>query len=256
LTTTSTSRDHYRSAFYRDRRATTLHAAERVLGIVFERFELDSIIDVGCGTGTWLRASRAMGATRVVGIEGSWLPEELHDDSALEILKTDLEQPIAVSEAFDLCISLEVAEHLAADRAESFVDDLCQLSNRVLFSAAIPGQGGSRHRNEQWQSYWAELFCRRGYVVTDLVRPLIWNDPSIPFWYRQNTLLYLRSDVEGRDQPLVSAGRTDLLDVVHPDLFARVSLDPRVERILRLVVKLPRAVVRDAGRWWSRHGRR
>jgi hypothetical protein len=65
-----------------------------------------------------LPVARGLGATRVVGIEGSWPPEGLHDNRSLEIMKTELEQRIAVPEAFDLCISLEVAEHLKPDRRQ------------------------------------------------------------------------------------------------------------------------------------------
>jgi SAM-dependent methyltransferase len=251
----SASQTRYGSAFYRARRTRTLHAAETVLGILFDRFDLSSLIDVGCGTGTWLQAARVLGATRVVGIEGAWLPEELHDDPSLEIVKTDLEQAVAVPETFDLCVALEVAEHLSPQRAASFVDDLCQLSNRILFSAAIPGQGGSRHSNEQWQSYWAELFNRRGYVAMDLIRPMVWNDASIPYWYRQNVLVYLRNGDHERDQQAICTSHANLLDVVHPELFARVTSDPTVDRILRLVAKSPRALSGAAGRWWSRRGR-
>lgn len=54
---------------------------------------------------------------------------------------------------FDLAMTIEVAEHLTPVRADSFVEDLTRLSDVVLFSAAIPAQGGINHVNEQWQSY-------------------------------------------------------------------------------------------------------
>jgi hypothetical protein len=46
---------------------------------------------------------------------------------------------------FDLAVCLEVAEHLPPERAESFIRELCDLAPVVLFSAAIPGQGGTGH---------------------------------------------------------------------------------------------------------------
>ena len=33
----------------------------------------------------------------------------------------------------------------------------------VLFSAAIPGQGGQDHLNEQWPEYWQKKFEVNGY---------------------------------------------------------------------------------------------
>ena len=70
--------------------------------------------------------------------------------------------PLRIGRRFDLVNCLEVAEHLDASRADSFVDDLCALGDVVVFSAAIPGQGGTHHVNEQFQSYWQERFRRNG----------------------------------------------------------------------------------------------
>ena len=64
------------------------------------------------------------------------------------------------------------------------------LSDFVLFSAAIPDQGGMGHINEKWPTYWISLFEDRDYVCIDAIRKNIWNDDSIPWWYRQNALLF------------------------------------------------------------------
>ena len=88
----------------------------------------------------------------------------------------DLENNIQIESKFDLAITLEVAEHLSEIRADSFIDDLCALSDLILFSAAIPDQGGRHHINEQWQSYWEpKRFKQRGYHVYDIVRWKIWS---------------------------------------------------------------------------------
>jgi hypothetical protein len=50
----------------------------------------------------------------------------------------DLRQPLPADRKFDLAISGEVAEHLPA----TLVGTLTSVSDVVLFSAAIPGQGG------------------------------------------------------------------------------------------------------------------
>jgi len=87
---------------------------------------------------------------------------------------------------------LEVAEHLSEDRARSFVAELCSLSNLFLFSAAIPGQGGVNHVNEQWPDYWAALFQEHGCACFDVMRPRLWYRDECEWWYIQNILVFAR----------------------------------------------------------------
>src|SRR5205085_8299510 len=106
----------------------------------------------------------------------------------------DLANPIRLARKFDLVQSLEVAEHLPADKAEQFVDTLIEHGSMILFSAAVPGQGGENHINEQPISYWRRLFRVRGYAAIDYIRPLVYKDARIAPWYRYNTLLFVRND--------------------------------------------------------------
>jgi hypothetical protein len=87
-------------------------------------------------------------------------------------------------------VSVEVAEHLPADCAATFVATLTSLAPAVLFSAAIPFQGGTHHVNEQWPDYWAGLFKQRDYEVVDCLRDRIWDNDSVEWWYAQNLLLF------------------------------------------------------------------
>jgi hypothetical protein len=179
------------------------------------------MVDFGCGTGTWLTCARRLGVVDVLGYESSRRAADHFDAPDLPIEFVDLERPVEPGRRFDLAISLEVAEHLSPSRSETFVADLCRASDRVLFSAAIPGQGGLDHVNEQWQSYWAALFAGHGYYPLDLVRPQIWNDKAIPVWYRQNVLLYLLSDQYAN---FIATAKHEVLaglqhvDLIHPDV--------------------------------------
>jgi hypothetical protein len=101
-------------------------------------------------------------------------------------------KPFSLSERFDLAISLEVAEHLPRRSASGFVRSLCQLAPIVLFSAAVPGQGGEHHVNEQWPEYWRQAFANHHFVMFDPFRPLLWHDERVAFYYRQNLFLFIR----------------------------------------------------------------
>lgn len=92
-------------------------------------------------------------------------------------------------------LCLETAEHLPPERADSFVEDLVKLAPVVVFSAAIPGQGGTDHLNEQWPEYWAQRFRKLSYVVVDTLRMRFWSNEAMSAMYAQNSILYVRKDV-------------------------------------------------------------
>lgn len=184
----------YGSSFYVQQRDGSLNSAKAILPLVFALTKPKSVVDFGCGVGTWLAAAKRLGVEHCLGLEGPWVKTQPLAAADLEIRDTDLEQTVSLQERYDLAISLEVAEHLAPERADSFVADLCRASNVVLFSAAIPGQDGDGHQNEQWPSYWAERFIRLGYMPLDVIRPLVQLDQTIAVWYRTNVVLYARPE--------------------------------------------------------------
>jgi len=187
----------YRDWFYRNRHDNTLHAAETILSVVEDTFPgIRSAVDLGCGVGTWLSVLKKRGALDICGVEGEWVPEEHLTIAPNEFLVADFSvcTELPVHRTFDLAISLEVAEHLPPESAAGFVKLLTDLSDMVLFSAAIPFQGGTCHLNERWTDFWIGLFEERGYAAIDLVRKRVWNDEAIQYFYRQNTLLYVKRE--------------------------------------------------------------
>jgi len=224
----------------------------RLLPTVFDLLHPLSVIDIGCGVGTWLAAALQLGTTRAVGYEGAWVSRPDLLNPAIELVNQNLEHPIVRPERFDLAMSLEVAEHLSGARADSFVRDLCALSDCVLFSAAVPGQGGVNHINEQWQGYWTGRFEQLGYRQLDPIRPLFWTDSSIPIHYRQNAFLFASEavylDLAPKVEKLVG-GMPWPTNVVHPEMqmnnLAEWSAPPTLPETLRVVVGLPGTVWRS-----------
>ena len=124
------------------------------------------MVDIGCGSGTWASTYRKSGI-RILGVDG----ENIRDDQLLidrsDFVRRDLTHPFQISDRFDLVNCLEVAEHLHSDKASTFVLELTKLADVVVFSAAVPGQGGTHHVNEQWPSYWINLFSTFGFKALD-----------------------------------------------------------------------------------------
>jgi SAM-dependent methyltransferase len=210
----------YLQDFYANRRQHTRHAARRILEALPVGLTRTRIADIGCGTGTFLAAALDLGAEAAFGIEGDWVKPDMLDDPRIQFEARDLEQGFE-GPGVDLVLSLEVAEHLSSERAAGFVRDLVAMAPGVVFSAAIPGQGGVGHVNEQWQSYWAGLFAAHGYRAHDVVRTKIWTDEAVPAWYRQNTILYLRPELG--EALSLSPTEPPLLDKVHPAFWARAN---------------------------------
>lgn len=181
----------YDERFFEELREGARRSARVIVPLVVRRLGPRSVVDVGCGLGTWLAVFVENGVVDVVGIDGDYV-----DPARLEIpperfVAHDLSTPLRLERRFDLAVSLEVAEHLPVDRAATFVDSLTALAPFVLFSAAIPFQGGTNHVNEQWPEYWAAIFEERGFAPVDCIRRDVWSDENVEWWYAQNTLLFV-----------------------------------------------------------------
>lgn len=185
-----------------DRRS--LRSAAVVVPIVMELIGPRSVVDVGCGTGAWLSRFLDAGVSDIVGVDGDYVDRGMLRFPPERFVAHDLEKSLTLGRSFDLVISLEVAEHLSLDAGERLIDSLVSLGPVVLFSAAVPGQGGHGHLNEQWPVHWAELFATRGYEAIDCIRHRIWDNPDVDWWYAQNTILYVAASRAIADQRLRS----------------------------------------------------
>jgi tetratricopeptide (TPR) repeat protein/SAM-dependent methyltransferase len=209
-------------------------SALRVLPVLFELHKPVSVVDVGCGAGAWLNACRQLGIMDVVGIDGAYVDRNQLEIPSDRFLTADLATltpqslvslgPLATRQ-FELALSLEVAEHLPPEAAHGFIDALCALAPVVLFSAALPHQGGTHHVHERFPSFWVPHFARHGFLAIDAVRKFIWDDENVEWWYRQNTLLFASLEAIN-DNPLLAAARAATrdaaLDVIHPAHYQRI----------------------------------
>lgn len=237
----------YSTEFFTSRRAKTLASAQPIVEHVWEAIKPKTVLDVGCATGIWLAQAQKQGAQTIRGIDGPWVPrKELEIDEDF-FLEHDLSHnnPNDI-DCYDLALCIEVAEHLAPDAADRFIDFLTSHADAILFSAAIPGQGGTGHVNEQPQSYWYKKFSDRKFECFDIVRPYFWNDSSINVIYKQNMLLYVRT--ESAFHNLLLEGEYEnskvtthfSLDRIHPYLFElrtspKKTIGQRIKRKIKSI---------------------
>lgn len=216
-------RKNYEHNFYKDRHIKTVYAARTILTIVLDALPpVNSAIDFGCGVGTWLFVLKEKGVSEIAGLDGPWVDQNLLVIPKEDFHKVNFEKTISIGKKYDLALTLEVAEHIPEKSADGFIDSLVSASDFVLFSAAIPFQGGTGHVNEQWPDYWAEMFAKRGYVVMDFIRRMIWNDSNIPTWYRQNILLFVKKEQMHMVKEVVISNEDNnklQLSLVHPEVY-------------------------------------
>lgn len=216
----------YDAGFYANLETGTRASAEVIVPLLLTLVPARSVVDVGCGLGIWLAAFAANGVTDFHGFDGPYVdPSSLHIPRE-RFTPVDLNQPLSVGRRYDLALSLEVAEHLQPGRGDGHVDQLTRLAPVVLFSAAVPGQGGTGHVNEQWPEYWAERFAARNYRAVDAIRPqLARSSARVDFWYTQNILVYVEaSRLSSYPQlgPSAAVTRADSLAWAHPTLYESV----------------------------------
>jgi 2-polyprenyl-3-methyl-5-hydroxy-6-metoxy-1,4-benzoquinol methylase len=183
----------YTDEFFEYIERGSIASASRIAQFLVPLLKVNSVLDVGCGRGAWLNEWRKAGVGTAQGIDGPYVQRSSLLIPAQDFTSVDLTRPFDSKHRYDLVTCLEVAEHLPPSAAEPLVSSLVKHSDRILFSAATPGQGGENHLNERPLSYWQRLFAAHDYIAFDAVRPSFRYDPQIEPWYKFNTVLYVRS---------------------------------------------------------------
>lgn len=184
-----------------------------VVPYILQLIKPNSVLDIGCGFGHWLKVFKNNGTPEVLGVDGEYVLQEhrlkfLEDG---EFMSYDLTKELDLKRKFDLVLSLEVAEHIPEKSADIFVKTLVNHGDLVVFSAAIPFQGGQNHINEKPLSYWVSKFKAYGYYFYDPFRQKIWDEKELFFWYKQNMVLFSKHALD-LPQPSLP------FEIAHPDL--------------------------------------
>jgi SAM-dependent methyltransferase len=182
-------------------------AAARIVPWLLDRYSPNTVLDVGCGLGTWAAVFLEHGCD-AVGIDGEQIPDHLVKIPPERFTLMDLEEPLPVHRRFDMAVCLEVAQCLSEPAGQRLVEFLCSAADVTVFSSAVPGQGGTHHVNERWPDYWQQLFGAHGFGFDDEIRWCFWDDDEVEWWYRQNMFIVTRG-----------GGSVAVRAVVHPKLL-------------------------------------
>lgn len=220
----------YNKTFFEQQRKSNISSAKTIVPIVcelLERFNAISthtVIDLGCATGNWLSVFKENGWS-VKGVDGGKISEDLLMIDKEEFVLHDFSTKYIDNMKYSIAMSLECAEHISEEAGDSLIDTLTQLSNIILFSAAIPHQRGKHHINEQYQSYWISKFEKRGFQVLDVIRPRVWNCESVRGFYAQNIFMYVKKDTEEYEKlsGLLNENVPEMYNIIHPETWENVN---------------------------------
>ncbi|PKN88653.1 MAG: hypothetical protein CVU46_00150 [Chloroflexi bacterium HGW-Chloroflexi-8] len=187
----------YDNDFFSKHDLISYKSAVSFVPILFDLFEINSVVDIGCGIGSWLKAFQDHGVTNIKGYDVSNLQKSdyLVPYENLELNFDFISRDFPNDKKYDILLCLEVVEHLPEKKSFEFIKKLTELSPVILFSAAIPGQSGHGHINEQYPSFWNEIFQKFSFIEIDFIKPLIWNNYEIAWWYRQNMTIYVNREL-------------------------------------------------------------
>lgn len=248
----------YDCEFFADLHDLSERSAGEIAPVLIDLVRPKSVVDIGCGDGTWLSAFQARGIEDILGVDGDYVDRATLRIPADRFRSHDLGQPLDLGRRFDLAICLEVGEHLPQERADAFIDSVMRHAPVVLFSGAIPGQGGTHHVNEQWPQYWADRFAARDYLAFDAIRPLLWDNSNVAWYYAQNAILYAQKAWVESHAGFPGLGMDfGVKPLVHPGLLAmrcadvRTMQNPSFKQVVKQFPAAARAALANRLRRWG-----
>ncbi len=186
----------YKPKFYASVTLRAQTTAEIVTELISSTFTISSFIDIGCGDGLWSRKMLEKCDNKIKGYAidlPGVRPKELQQvASDIQFIELNLNSnPYIPERQFDLAFCTEVLEHLEEHAALLLLNSIAANCDLLVFSAAVPGQGGTGHINEHPQEYWDSQLQKRGFRPFDVIRPAI-IELEVPSYYKNNLILYVQ----------------------------------------------------------------
>lgn len=203
-------------------------SAKIIVPFILENIPLESTLDFGCAHGGWLSVFQELGIEKIKGLDGEWVDTNDLLVPLESFQCVDLEKyQHPPTEKYDLCICLEVAEHLDIKYSDALIENLTTASDIILFSAAVPGQGGQNHVNECAPSFWKDKFREKGFYQFDFLRETFWENEDVAWWYKQNIMFYSKKDLCYNLKKLSKdfSGK----HLIHPSAFAEKCSELSIE---------------------------
>ncbi len=214
----------YNDYFFSRQEKGSYLSAKIIIPIILDYVKLKSVVDFGCGLGTWLKVWQEKGVLDILGIDGDYVNQNKLYIEKKYFKVFDLNKKISLEKKYDLALSLEVAEHIEEKNADTYIDNLTSSADIILFSAAIPKQADIKigHINEQWPEYWQDKFSKKGFIMLDFLRAKIFNNSQVDWWYRQNIFLVIKENLKERNVFKNLAVYNKDLKIIHQSIIDKL----------------------------------
>lgn len=162
--------DLYTDAFFKNRtKRKTIRWEKAVGSCIVKCLNINSMVDFGCGLGHFLEGAKEAGATNILGYEYSYENAKKYLPSVIApyIKYGNVMEDIDCGQ-FDCSMSIEVAEHILPEKSCILVKNLTKSATKyIILTAALPGQGGTGHINEQPHSFWIKQIEQFNFIKRD-----------------------------------------------------------------------------------------
>ena len=163
---------NYDSAAYEDQ-SHWLEFFENIADRIVEDFKPSTVLDAGCAMGYLVAALRDRGV-EAYGLDISeYAISKVREDIKPYCVVSSLTEPLPeiLPQRYDLAVTIEVLEHLYADEGKKAIENLCGLTDRIIFSSTPDDFSERTHVNVQQREYWAKLFAEQGFYDDINYRP-------------------------------------------------------------------------------------
>lgn len=155
---------------------TSVYTKDFLTGIakkIVDDLHPQTVLDAGCAMGHLVAALRDLGV-EAYGIDISEYAvsnarEDIREFCFQGSLSDSLPEGMPVK--YDLVVTVEVLEHLYAEDGVKAIEQLCKLTDTVIFCSTPDDFSDPSHLNVQQREYWATIFARQGFFDDLSYRP-------------------------------------------------------------------------------------
>jgi SAM-dependent methyltransferase len=227
-------------------RSFFMSVADRLIGSMNPR----TVLDVGCARGLLVQALAVQGVdSRGMDISEHAIASA-HEGVRDRLVVASATEPIAGR--YDLVTCIEVLEHLSPPDAQSAIDRITEVTDRVLFSSSPGDHDEPTHINTHPTEHWASWFAERGFFRrADLDMGMIapWTvvfergDPTVHELTQRYEQLYFRARTELVDKRAALLEAHRRIQDLHTQLDERPVDTAEVDRLRDEVAHTRHAVL-------------